>query len=330
MTLVVESLTALVAGLLSFLSPCVFPLVPSYLAMLAGSSVQELKDVTGKRLSEETAELRHTLRNRSLFRSLAFSLGFTVVFVVLGLVFSRANAMIGGESKTWTLVAGLLVILLGFNVAFDFISLLNVEKKFHVSRRPQGLFTAFAFGAAFGAGWSPCVGPILASILLVASSGSTVEAMVLLFFYSLGMALPFVLGGLFFGRLEGLLNGIKKHLALIKWISGGLLVLIGSYMALGNLRSVSGNLVRFGYTLQNFSETQPFLSRILSVAVYGGLALLFFIAWGRAKRRSPVNRRISLFRLGAFGVFLLLGILEALGLISTLGLVSSWLQFQGI
>ncbi len=328
--MLIESLTALLAGLLSFLSPCVFPLVPSYLAMLAGSSVQELKNVTGKRLSEEDANVRRTLRNRSLFRSLAFSLGFTVVFVILGLLFSRANAMIGGESRTWTVVAGLLVILLGLNVAFDFISLLNVEKKFHLFHRPQGLFTAFIFGAAFGAGWSPCVGPILASILLVASSGSTAQAMVLLFFYSLGMALPFVLGGLFFGRLEGLLNGIKKHLALIKWISGGLLVLIGSYMALGNLRSISGNLVRFGYTLQNFSEAQPLMSRVLSVGVYGGIGLLFFIAWGRAKRLNPSNRRIILFRLGGLGVFVLLGILEALGLISTLGLVSSWLQFQGI
>jgi cytochrome c-type biogenesis protein len=329
----IEVFTAATAGLLSFLSPCVFPLVPSYLAMLAGSSVAELRTVTGgaaATVGQSTGAA--DIRRRAFLRSLFFTLGFTVVFVLLGLVFSQANAMIGGQSRIWSVIAGLVVIVLGVNVAFDLLAFLNIEKRFHAARRPGGLVSSFLFGAAFGAGWSPCVGPILASILLMAGTGSLAKAAILLAFYSAGLALPFLLAGTFFGRLEGVLKALKKRMGLVKAISGLLLVVIGLYMALGDFRTLSGDLVRAGYALQEATDQHPLVLRLVVSLLYGLLTVVLVSFSRRRTSQSDGESKKKSFNIGlAAGVLsALLAVAEGVGLLNTARLMASWLLYQGI
>lgn len=303
------------AGILSFLSPCVFPLVPSYLAILAGSSVRDLE-------SGDNA----SLRKRILLRALCFSLGFSAVFILLGLVFSQAGAMIGGGGRLWSSAAGTLVVLLGINTAFDLVSILNMERRFHVEGRPDGFLPSFLFGAAFGAGWSPCVGPILASILFLAGSGSLLQAAALLGVYSLGLALPFLAAGLFFGRLKSLLEALKRRMAVVKKLAGLLLVLIGLYMIFGNLRTLSADFVRLGYGLQDFTAANPQAARI-GAAFFHLLAATAALVFAQLRRRAGKRARAAAL---SAALFTLLSALEAAGLLSTTELLAAWLLFSGI
>lgn len=302
---------AAIAGLLSFLSPCVFPLIPSYLAMLTGSSVSELKSI----------QQESRLTTRLLLRSLSFSLGFSVVFIVLGLVFSQAGSMIGNQSRIWGRIAGIVIIVLGLHTAFDLLGIFRRERRFHITKKPKGLVSSFLFGAAFGAGWSPCVGPILASILLLAGSGSILWAALLLGLYSAGLALPFILTALFFPRLQGLMGLIKKHLGMVKISSGILLVGIGTLMIFSDLRSLSSDLVKGGYLLQQWTEANYFVSKVLSVLFFIVLAVVSFF---RLLHTRSIPGIVFL------SIFTLLSILEAIGIINALELLSSWLLFQGI
>lgn len=315
MDFLLRSGASFAAGILSFLSPCVFPLVPSYLAMLAGSSVGDLGS------GDDAA-----LRRRTFFRALAFSLGFSAVFILLGLAFSQAGAMIGGGGRFWSAAAGTLVVLLGINTAFDLVSALNIERRFHFAGRPSGYLSSFLFGAAFGAGWSPCVGPILASILFLAGSGSLLQAAALLGVYSLGLALPFLAAGLFFGRLKGLMDRLKRRMAAVKKLSGLLLVLIGLYMIFGNLRTLSADFVRLGYGIQDFAAANAQAARI-GAAAFHLLAATASVAAALLRRRAGKRGRAAA---AAAVFFALLSALEAAGLISTLELIASWLLFTGI
>ncbi len=322
----IEFPMAFLAGLLSFLSPCVLPLVPSYLAMLAGSSMDELKK-SGDKFDPR-------IRNRALARSLFFALGFTIVFVVFGLIFSQAGTLVGNNLQAWTIAGGIIIILLGFNIIFDMFSFLNIEKRLHVKGRPGGFFSCLLFGAAFGAGWSPCVGPMLASILFVAGTGSLGRSGALLLLYSLGLALPFILAAFFFSRLEGLFRSIKKHMRAVKIVSGSLLVLIGLYMIFGQMRSLPGTFAKWGYRLESFSLANPFLSDMIFSLIYGVLFLACVVLRIRKRKKLKAegletkSTGLALLILGlAFGV---LALLEACNVISTPGIIASWLRFQGI
>jgi cytochrome c-type biogenesis protein len=316
-----EYFGALAAGFLSFLSPCVLPLLPSYLAMLAAGAVWEGKN----RPEQEAADKAEPAeKNKNFLRSLAFVLGFTVVFVSFGVIFSQASALIGGPSRTWTILAGSLIVLLGINILFDIFSFLNFEKRFHFSRKPASLFSAFLFGLSFGAGWSPCVGPMLASILFLAGSGSWFKAAALLCFYSLGLGAPFLLGGLFFSRLEGIFRGLKKRAGLIKIISGAFLIIMGAAMILGNFNALSGAAVRGGYELQALMEARPAVIRI-GTTVFFCIPCFLFLA-SLFKKNSPKKAGPVL---GAL-IFGILALLEGLGLVSGLKLLASWLLFRGV
>ncbi|GAB1484474.1 hypothetical protein MASR2M78_32920 [Treponema sp.] len=331
------------AGLLSFLSPCVLPLVPSYLAMLAGTSLKDLRSSTGDTdpslsMLEDQERLKK-IRWNTLRSSLAFTAGFSIVFIVLGIILSSASSMIGSTAKIWGTIAGIIVILLGLNIAFDFIKVLNIEKRMHFSHKPVGLIQATLFGAAFAAGWSPCVGPILASILLLAGRASLVQASILLASYSLGLALPFILAGAFFSRMEGFLNSIKKHMRLVKYVSGLLLVAVGASMLFSDLRSLSASFSRLGYVLSELSGSALLLARLMASLVYAFIAFLFFRffqkkrAGGEAKQSSTTKKDRTLKnKLPLIGlvVFIVVFLLEALGLISSAQIISSWLLFQGI
>ncbi|AEJ19735.1 cytochrome c biogenesis CcdA family protein [Gracilinema caldarium] len=327
MAFLFEAITAAAAGFLSFLSPCVFPLIPSYLAMLSGTSVKTLKESTGEKGFQVDEQLR-LIRRTALLRSIAFSLGFTFVFVILGLIFSQASAMIGGSGRTWALIAGLVIIILGLDTIFDFISFLRMEKRIQIQKRPQGYVSAFLFGSAFGAGWSPCVGPMLASILFMAGSGSLVKAGILLTIYSLGLAVPFIAASLFLGSLQGLMQKLKEHLGTVKLISGLILISIGLYMMLGDLRQLSALFTRWGYTLQSSAEAQPQLFQMGTAVLYALLAVIILFA-GKQSGKGAKNSRFILKAVLA-ALFALLAVLELTGTISTIRLISSWLMFQGV
>jgi cytochrome c-type biogenesis protein len=210
------------AGALSFFSPCVLPLIPSYLCIIGISP-----------LDSES-------RPRLIARTISFISGFSVVFIVLSVIFSSAFIFINGAFQYINLVSGIIVIILGLNIIFNFLSLLNYEKRFHLKDRPKGLIGAFLAGGAFGAGWTPCVGPALAGILLLAAnSGSVRRSVVYLIFYSAGLGLPFLLAYFFLNAFVRISAKLRKHLPLIQRISGALLIVIGILIIKGDYQLFS-------------------------------------------------------------------------------------------
>jgi cytochrome c biogenesis protein CcdA len=194
MTAEINLVLAFVAGLLSFLSPCVLPLIPSYLSFVSGVSFKDLG---------EAGAVRWMILSRTVF----FVAGFTIVFVALGILFSGPALLFSNASRWINFGAGLVVVLLGINIAFDLVGALNVERRFHTTRRPTGYLGAILVGMAFGAGWSPCIGPILASILFLAGTqGEAGRAAILLLVYSLGLGLPFLVTGAAFTRVSAYLQ----------------------------------------------------------------------------------------------------------------------------
>jgi len=181
------------AGLLSFFSPCVLPLLPSYLSILGsagGIAISSAED-------EQTDKKRYIL----FATSICFILGFTLVFIILSIIVSTTLLLMGGVSKYINIAAGIIIIILGLNILFDFLTILNFEKCIFKSNKPKGLIGAFFAGTAFGAGWTPCIGPILTSVLFLAGqSGKTVHAVLYLVLYSFGLGLPFLLSALFFDK----------------------------------------------------------------------------------------------------------------------------------
>jgi len=306
-------LIAFVAGLLSFLSPCVLPLIPSYLSFVSGVQFQELTTGTGN-------------RRLVFFRTLFFVFGFSIVFVVLGLLFSGPALLFSGATRWINLVAGLIVILLGFNIMFDLVATLNMEKRLHMGTRPASMAGAVVVGMAFGAGWSPCIGPILASILFLAgSTGETGRAALLLAVYSLGLGAPFLAAGLAFTRVSTYLNRIKKHFGTIKTISGLFLIAIGLLIALGRFQQINGVLATAGTGLTTWSEAVPRRADL----VFGGIALTLALLHPvlRVVRRRPVLRPVGT----TISVLLILLALSQFAGWFDLGpMIGSWLLFQGI
>jgi len=233
------------AGVLSFLSPCVLPLIPSYLGILG--SVR----FSGEPDKNETSGNLPVRRNSLLLvTTFFFILGFTSVFVVLSIIMSATFWLMGGMSAYIRIAAGIIVIILGLNILFDFISFLNYEKRLPVANRIRGLPGAFFAGAAFGAGWTPCIGPILSGVLFLAGqSGKAGIAALYLGVYSLGLGLPFLLSAAFFDRFLVSAKWFRKHLPVIQKISGILLVIIGLLILTGRFSALSIILQRYGFSL---------------------------------------------------------------------------------
>jgi cytochrome c-type biogenesis protein len=302
------------AGLLSFLSPCVLPLIPGYLSFVSGKS---------------GADLRSGADRAGIFwRTLFFVLGFSVIFIGLGLIFSGGGMLLAGRAaRTITVIAGMVIMVFGLNMIFDFIKILNRELRFHASARPAGAIGSFAVGMAFGAGWTPCIGPILGSILLVASrAGRVPEAALLLGSYSAGLALPFLLAGLFFERLSPLMDWFKRRGREIRIVSGLLLVILGLAMALGRLSTLNGVFMRWGFQLKSFLGRDPVAASMVGLLVWAVLAGLSAIPLGLALLRKL---RPGPWRYGLPVLFLVLCGLEATGIIRLLVLLSDWFVFQG-
>lgn len=220
---------ALLAGALSFASPCVLPLVPAYLCFLGGTSLDRLQDGDG-------ADTR-----RVFVSSLAFVAGFSVVFIGLGASATALNRLLLDNMGWLTLVAGGLIVLLGLHVMGVFrLAFLNYEKRLHVQSKPAGLLGAFVIGLAFAFGWTPCVGPILAAILMVAGSSDEVwYGTGLLAAYALGLGGPFLVAALAVKPFLAFLKRFRRHMRKVELATGGLLVATGSLILTGTLGDVA-------------------------------------------------------------------------------------------
>jgi cytochrome c-type biogenesis protein len=221
---------AVAAGIVSFLSPCVLPLVPPYLVYLTGASLERFADAENKpRAGRET-----------LAAALLFVLGFTTVFVALGASASAVGGLVRAYSGELAIVAGIVIIVMGLHfLGFTPIAFLMREKRMQVAR-PVGLWGAYLMGLAFALGWTPCIGPILAAILAVAASEQTVaRGAGLLAVYSLGLGVPFIIAALAVEKFAAFLARFRAHLGIVEKAMGGLLVLTGIAFLTGAVTQAS-------------------------------------------------------------------------------------------
>ncbi|MGQ7791582.1 cytochrome c biogenesis CcdA family protein [Faunimonas sp. B44] len=227
----VTALGALTAGLLSFVSPCVLPIVPPYLAFLAGVSIDQL----------ETRGEGSDSGRRIFSAALAFVLGFSTVFVALGATASVIGQTVARHLDVLAVIAGVLIIIMGLHFLGLFrIGLLYREARVQVERKPPGLFGAYVMGLAFAFGWTPCVGPVLAAILFVAGTEDTaLRGASLLFTYSLGLGIPFLLAAGFAPVFLGWAGRFRRHMPTVEKVMGGFLVLTGILFVTGQMTVLS-------------------------------------------------------------------------------------------
>lgn len=225
-------LGAFIAGLLSFLSPCVLPLIPSYITYITGISFAELQaDVQS-----------HEVRRRTILHSLLFILGFTFIFVMLGASASLIGSFLMSHMHEVRKVGGILIIIFGVHLSGLLpIHFLLGDKRFVVKNRPAGYLGSFFIGVAFAAGWTPCIGPILASILMVAATEETVwKGIALLLTYSLGLGIPFFLSSLALHQFLIIFNRFKKYIRIFEVITGIFLIIVGVLVFTNSLTAMQG------------------------------------------------------------------------------------------
>ena len=220
-------LLAFSAGLLSFLSPCVLPLVPAYITYITGSTVAELS--SGK------------ARLNTLQKSLGFVLGFSLVFIIMGASITSIGKLLIGNMNVFRKIGGALIVLFGIHITGIFkIKTFYYEKRLVPFEKLRKNISSVFIGMAFAAGWTPCVGPILASILIYAGSMETITmGILLLTAYSLGLAIPFILTAYAIGSFSEYFRRISKHLSIISMISGILLILMGILIFTNKFASLS-------------------------------------------------------------------------------------------
>ena len=225
------------AGLISFLSPCVLPLIPGYISFISGQSLNELVE-------------RKKINLVPLF---LFSLGFSFVFIIFGATASVLGKFLLQNSQQLRIVAGIIIIIFSLQLLGIFnINFLNLEKKIY-TKKSSNIWFSFIVGMAFGFGWTPCIGPILGSILALASTEDTISrAIILLSFYSLGLAIPFVLSGYLIQRFLVFSRNFKKNIKLVSKI-GGITLLITGVLILTNKLQILGYYILNAFPfLQNF------------------------------------------------------------------------------
>lgn len=226
---------ALIAGLLSFISPCVLPIVPPYLAYIAGVSFSE---IGGEGIASAT-------RRRVFFSSIFFVAGFTTVFVALGATASIVGQSVARYFDVLSVIAGVLIIIMGVHfLGLVRIPLLYREARIDAGAREAGYLSAFVMGLAFAFGWTPCVGPVLAAILFVAGAEDTAaRGALLLAVYSLGIGIPFVLAAFFASRFLGVAARFKKHMHAVEIAMGILLVITGMLFVTGQMSRIAQWLI---------------------------------------------------------------------------------------
>ncbi len=211
---------ALLAGLGSFIAPCILPMIPAFLAYISGTTVTELGSKSGSVLTINRLNI--------ILNTIFFVLGFAVVFSILGvLINSVFSSTVGEFTESLNFVGGTIIIAFGvFMLLSSKIRSLNIEKKFLPKNSKSSYPMSFVFGLAFAVGWTPCVGPILGTILTLAATTPSVSFSLLLA-YSLGLGIPFILMGIFFSRATRLIRSMSKHLKYYNVILGGFIILLG-------------------------------------------------------------------------------------------------------
>ncbi|MEX0344136.1 MAG: cytochrome c biogenesis CcdA family protein [Rhizobiaceae bacterium] len=226
-------LSAIGAGALSFLSPCVLPLVPPYLCYMAGISVDDFRGDSNR----ESTGYRSALMGASI----AFVLGFSTVFVALGAGASTIGSFLRAWQNEIAVVAGLVIILMGLNfLGIIRIPLLSREARFQAGGKPANMGAAYVMGLAFAFGWTPCIGPVLGPILTLAGGRETVgEGALLLAAYSAGLGIPFLLASAFSGAFMRFLGRFRVHMDKVEKVMGGLLVLAGVLFLTGGMQTIA-------------------------------------------------------------------------------------------
>ena len=233
----IELLIAFGAGLISFLSPCVLPLIPGYISFITGNSLNEL-------LESKKINIRPLI---------LFTLGFSFVFIIFGAAASYLGQVLLQNSETLRIIAGLIIIIFSLQlIGVININFLNFEKKIY-TKKNNNIWFSFIIGMAFGFGWTPCIGPILGSILALASTEETVfKAIILLSFYSLGLAIPFILSGYLMQRFLMFSKNFKKNINLVTKGGGVILLITGALILTNQLQILGYYILNYLPFLQNF------------------------------------------------------------------------------
>ena len=233
----IELLIAFGAGLISFLSPCVLPLIPGYISFISGASLNELLE--NKKIK--------------LIPLILFTFGFSTVFIIFGAAASFLGQVLLQNSEILRIIAGLIIIIFSLQlIGIININFLNFEKKIY-TKKNNNIWFSFVIGMAFGFGWTPCIGPILGSILALASTEETVfEAIILLSFYSLGLAIPFILSGYLMQRFLMFSKNFKKNINLVTKGGGVILLITGALILTNQLQILGYYILNYLPFLQNF------------------------------------------------------------------------------
>jgi len=222
-------IAAFFAGLISFLSPCVLPLVPGYVSLISGAGLEELKSAEGQ------------LMRRVMVNSIGFILGFSVVFITLGAISTEIGQIAARYKHTLSIVAGVVIIIFGLHLTGIFkIKALYTDARLHDVKGGSTILGAFLIGFAFAFGWTPCLGPILSAILVVASQeDKVVRGILLLTVYSLGLAVPFLMTSLLMERFLKFYSRFRSHMHALEIASGGLLIALGVLLVIGRFTLIS-------------------------------------------------------------------------------------------
>jgi len=233
----IELIVAFGAGLISFLSPCVLPLIPGYISYISGNSLNELIEK----------------KSINLFPIILFTVGFSLVFIIFGAASTFLGQVLLQNSYELRIAAGLIIIVLSLHIiGIINIKFLNYEKRIHTNSNTR-LYSPVLIGMAFAFGWTPCIGPILGSILVLASTEESLnKGILLLFSYSLGLAIPFILSGYLIQRFLIFSKNFKKNINLVSKIGGIILLITGVLILTNQLQALGYYLLNIFPFLQNF------------------------------------------------------------------------------
>ena len=233
----IELMVAFGAGLISFLSPCVLPLIPGYISYISGASLKELLDK----------------KKINLIPIILFTVGFSIVFIIFGAASTFIGQVLLQNSYELRIAAGLIIIILSLHIiGIINLKFLNYEKRIQTNNN-RNIFSPIIIGMAFAFGWTPCIGPILGSILVFAATEESLnKGVLLLFFYSLGLAIPFILSGYLIQKFLIFSKNFKKNINLVSKIGGIILLITGILILTNQLQTLGFNLLNILPFLQNF------------------------------------------------------------------------------
>ncbi|GMO52734.1 MAG: hypothetical protein Ta2G_10730 [Termitinemataceae bacterium] len=314
----VSILLAFAAGLCSFLSPCCLPLIPSYLSFIGGTGMRNDSNY----------------KKHLVVRTASFVLGFTAVFIVLSIILATTFSVFRGISTYINLAAGIIVIVIGINIFFDWYRkgaypdtsgvCVGCEdtytKRYNSKKPPENIIGAFLVGAAFAIGWTPCVGPVLGSILFLAGqSGSLTSAVFYLFANSMGLGLPFLCIAIFFDKALGYAAKTAKYKIAIQKISGILLVAIGLLISVGRFQMLNIIIQKWQYRFIDWAATDSLMVRLLPSGI-AIIIIIVIISIRMIARKSIFCMKIIL----PCAIFMLIALLQLLGIIDSAGILSHW------